>query len=214
LKYSATDISMHLNLNLAILNVALLWLLTTPHEFAHAWVATRLGDDTPRLQGRLTLNPLAHVDWLGTTILPALTSLFGGGFIGWGKPVYTNPAKLRWGLNGLALVAMAGPASNVVFAVILAVVKRAAESAAPALSQFAERGVYLSLYLAIFYMLPVPPLDGSKLLLAARIPPKIYNEIARAGFLLLIVAVSISDLGIWMSNWSYQAAAHIFALIR
>ena len=155
---------MHLNLNLAILNVALLWLLTTPHEFAHAWVATRLGDDTPRLQGRLTLNPLAHVDWLGTTILPALTSLFGGGFIGWGKPVYTNPAKLRWGLNGLALVAMAGPASNVVFAVILALVARAAAAAAPALSQFAARGVYLSLYLAIFNMLPVPPLDGGHIL--------------------------------------------------
>src|ERR1700683_5500059 len=115
---------MHLDFVSAFLNVALLWLLPTPHEFAHAWAATRLGDDTPRLQGRLTLNPLAHVDWLGTTILPALTSLFGGGFIGWGKPVNTNPAKLRWGLNGLALVAMAGPASNVVFAVILAVVSR------------------------------------------------------------------------------------------
>src|SRR5580693_176866 len=110
---------MHLDFATAILNVALLWLLTTPHEFAHAWVATRLGDDTPRLQGRLTLNPLAHVDWLGTTILPALTSLFGGGLIGWGKPVQSNPAKLRWGLNGLALVAMAGPASNVICAILL-----------------------------------------------------------------------------------------------
>jgi Zn-dependent protease len=205
---------MHLNLSLAILNVALLWLLTTPHEFAHAWVATRLGDDTPRLQGRLTLNPLAHVDWLGTTILPALTSLFGGWLIGWGKPVQTNPAKLRWGLNGLALVAIAGPASNVVFAVILAVVARIAAAAAPALSEFAVRGVYLSLYLAIFNMLPVPPLDGSKLLLAARIPPKIYNEIARAGFMLMIVAVSFSDLGRWMSMWSDQAGSYILALIR
>jgi Zn-dependent protease len=205
---------MHLDLQLALLNVTLLWLLTTPHEFAHAWVATRLGDDTPRLQGRVTLNPLAHVDWLGTTILPALTSLFGGGFIGWGKPVYTNPAKLRWGLNGLAVVAMAGPASNVVFALILAAAARATVTAAPAFAQFAARGVYLSLYLAIFNMLPVPPLDGSKLLLAARIPAAIYNEIARAGFLLLIVAVSVSDLGRWMSQWSYQGAAQIFGLFR
>ena len=124
---------MHLNFASAILNVALLWLLTTPHEFAHAWTATRLGDDTPRLQGRLTLNPLAHVDWLGTTILPALTSLFGGGLLGWGKPVYSNPSKLRWGLNGLALVALAGPASNVLFAMILAVVARATVGFAPAL---------------------------------------------------------------------------------
>jgi len=205
---------MHLNLNLALLNVALLWLLTTPHEFAHAWLATRLGDDTPRLQGRLSLNPLAHVDWLGTTILPALTSLFGGGFLGWGKPVTTNPAKLRWGLNGLALVALAGPISNVIFAVILAAVARASAAAAPALAEFAARGVELSLYLAIFNMLPVPPLDGSKLLLAARIPPVIYNEIARAGFLLLIVAVSISNLGRWMSQWSYEGTVRIFHLLR
>lgn len=205
---------MHLDFATALLNVALLWLLTAPHEFAHAWVATRLGDDTPRLQGRVTLNPLAHVDWLGTTILPALTSLFGGGFIGWGKPVYTNPAKLRGGLNGLAVVAMAGPASNVVFAVILAAVAHATATLAPALAQFAARGVNLSLYLAIFNMLPVPPLDGSKLLLAARIPPVIYNELARAGFLLLIVAVSVSDLGRWMSQWSYDGTAHIFSLFR
>ena len=205
---------MHLDFTTALLNVALLWLLTTPHEFAHAWTATRLGDDTPRLQGRLTLNPLAHVDWLGTTILPALTSLFGGGLIGWGKPVYSNPSKLRWGLNGLALVAMAGPASNVVFAVILAAVARATVTSAPALAQFAARGVNLSLYLAIFNMLPVPPLDGSKLLLAARIPMVVYNELARAGFLLLIFAVSVSDLGRWMSQWSYEGTAHIFGLFR
>jgi len=205
---------MHVDLSLALLNVALLWLLTTPHEFAHAWVATRLGDDTPRLQGRLTLNPLAHIDWIGTTLLPALTSLFGGGFIGWGKPVTTNPGKLRWGLNGLAIVAMAGPASNVIFAVILAAVARATIGSAPALAHFAARGVELSLYLAIFNMLPVPPLDGSKLLLAARIPPAIYNEIARAGFLILIVAVSVSNLGRWMSQWSYEGTERIFGLFR
>ena len=205
---------MHLDISLAVLNVALLWLLTTPHEFAHAWVATRLGDDTPRLQGRVTLNPLAHVDWLGTVILPAITSLFGGGFIGWGRPVYSNPAKLRWGLNGLALVALAGPASNVVFAVILAAIARAAAHTSPAVAEFAAQGVRLSLYLAIFNMLPVPPLDGSKLLLAARIPMVVYVELARFGFLLLIVAVSVSDLGLWMNQWSYLGARAIFAVVQ
>ncbi len=109
-----------MNYQAVLINVSLLWLLTTPHEFAHAWVATMLGDDTPRREGRLTLNPLAHVDWLGTTILPALTSLLGAGLMGWGKPVNTNPSQLRWGLKGLALVALAGPASNVVLAVLLA----------------------------------------------------------------------------------------------
>src|SRR5690349_25037904 len=110
---------MHLNFTTALLNVALLWLLTTPHEFAHAWVATRLGDDTPRLEGRVTLNPLAHVDWIGTALLPFVMALLGGGFLGWGRPVRTEPSKLRGGLNGLALVSMAGPASNVVMAVIV-----------------------------------------------------------------------------------------------
>jgi Zn-dependent protease len=205
---------MHLNFSLALMNVALLWLLTTPHEFAHAWVATRLGDDTPRLQGRLTLNPLAHVDWLGTTILPFITSLLGGGLLGWGRPVSTDPRKLRWGLTGLAVVAMAGPVSNVVFAVILGAVARLTINSVPNFAQFAARAVNLSLYLAIFNMLPVPPLDGSKLLLALRVPPVIYNEIARAGFLLLIVAVSVSDLGRWMAQWSYQGTLLIFALFR
>src|ERR1022692_508379 len=98
----------------AVLNVLLLWILTAPHEFAHAWVATKLGDDTPLREGRVTLNPLAHVDWIGTALLPFLTSLFSGGFIGWGRPVRTDPSKLKGGLNGMAVVAMAGPASNVV----------------------------------------------------------------------------------------------------
>ncbi len=160
------------------------------------------------------MNPLAHVDWLGTTILPALTSLFGGGLLGWGKPVQSNPAKLRGGLNGLAVVALAGPASNVIMAVLLAGVARATISFAPALAHFAARGVKLSLYLAIFNMLPVPPLDGSKLLLAARIPVVVYNELARAGFLLLIVIVSVSDLGRWMAQWSYEGSAHIFGFFR
>src|SRR5579864_7644458 len=154
---------MHLDIQTALINVLLLWILTAPHEFAHAWTATKLGDDTPRLQGRVTLNPLAHVDWLGTAILPFVTSLMGYGFLGWGRPVHTQTAKLRGGLNGLALVALAGPASNVVLAVILAIVAIATLHAVPALSSFAQKGVWLSLYLAIFNMLPVPPLDGSKL---------------------------------------------------
>src|SRR5208283_2252354 len=142
-------------------NVLLIVMLTAPHEFSHAWVATKLGDDTPRLQGRVTLNPLAHVDWVGTAILPFLSTLFMGGFLGWGKPVYTQTSKLRGGLNGLLLVALAGPASNVVSAVALGILAAAVHAVWPALSMFLIHGVWLSLYLAIFNMLPVPPLDGS-----------------------------------------------------
>ena len=198
----------------AILNVSLLWILTVPHEFAHAWVATLLGDDTPRREGRLTLYPLAHIDWIGTTLLPAITSLFGGGFIGWGKPVNTNPSKLRWGAKGLALVALAGPASNVVLAVILAGAALLAVRLVPAFSEYAARGVRLSLYLAIFNMLPVPPLDGSKLLLSAKVPYAVYAELARFGLILLLVLLTATSLGRWMSLWSYQATEQIFRTLH
>jgi len=202
-----------MNFEAALINVSLLWILTAPHEFAHAWVATKLGDDTPRREGRVTLNPLAHVDWIGTALLPALTSLFGGGFIGWGKPVNTNPSRLRWGHNGLALVALAGPASNVIFAVILGVAAVKAANLVPAFSEYAARGVRLSLYLAIFNLLPVPPLDGSKLLLAAKVPYAVYAELARVGILLLVVALTATSLGRWMSLWSLQGMELIFRVL-
>ena len=205
---------MHLEIQAALVNVLLLWILTAPHEFAHAWVATRLGDDTPRREGRVTLHPLAHVDWLGTAILPFVTSLLGGGFLGWGKPVRTDTSKLRGGLNGLALVALAGPFSNVILAVLMGVVAAMATHVSPALAGFARQGVFLSLYLALFNLLPVPPLDGSKLLLAARIPPVVYIELARFGFVLLIVAISFSDFGRWLGDWSYFGAQAIFSVFH
>ena len=191
-----------MNFEAALINVALLWLLTTPHEFAHAWVATRLGDDTPQREGRVTLNPLAHVDWIGTVLLPAVTSLIGAGFLGWGKPVNTNPSKLRGGVNGLVLVALAGPGSNVVFAVVLAA------------ANFAAQGAELSLYLALFNMIPIPPLDGSKLLLAARIPPQVYSMVARYGFLLLIVLIARTSIGYTLSAWSTQGTRALLGWFR
>ncbi len=203
-----------MNIEAAVLNVSLLWILTAPHEFAHAWTAIKLGDDTPKREGRDTLNPLAHVDWIGTLILPAITSLVSGGFLGWGKPVNTNPARLRGGLNGLALVALAGPASNVIFAALLAGVAVSMASVSQPVAEYCAHGAYLSLYLAIFNMLPVPPLDGSKLLLAARVPTFIYAELARVGFLAIIVAFALTDFGYWMSSWAYSGAGLLFGLFR
>jgi len=205
---------MHYDLEAALLNVLLLWILTAPHEFAHAWTATRLGDDTPRLEGRVTLYPLAHVDWIGTAILPFVTSLLGAGFLGWGKPVRTNPNKLRGGLNGLAIVSLAGPASNVVMAVILGLAAVATLKAQPSVAQFFAHGVELSLYLALLNMLPFPPLDGSKLLLAARVPMAVYAELGRFGFMLLIVLISVTRLGIWLNEWSYLGMRAIFSALR
>jgi Zn-dependent protease len=198
------------NIASALLDVLIFWLLTTPHEFAHAWVATRLGDDTPKLEGRVTLYPLAHVDWLGTVLLPAVTSLFGGGFLGWGRPVNTNIAKLRGHYNGLLLVALAGPASNILMAVLLA----ALGALVPQGQQILFRAAVLSLYLALFNLLPVPPLDGSKALLAARLPAMVYVELSRFGFILLLVVMFSTGLARWMSQVSYQSALTMFLFFK
>ena len=194
----------------ALLTVLIFWALTTPHEFAHAWVADRLGDDTPRLEGRVTLNPLAHVDWIGTVALPLLSAFFAGAFLGWGRAVNTNPARLRFGRNGLALVALAGPASNVVFAVVLALIG----ALAPSMGEILFRAAYLSLYLALFNMIPVPPLDGSKLLLAAGIPIVAYIELARFGFILLLVILYSTPVLQWMSQTASQWAMTMFLAFR
>jgi Zn-dependent protease len=205
---------MQMNFEGAAINVAILWMLTVPHEFAHAWVATKLGDDTPTREGRVTLYPLAHIDWLGTTILPFITSLLTRGFIGWGKPVNTDVRQLRYGLNGLAIVAMAGPICNLVMALILVILSVATRAVFAPLSQLAGMAAELSVYLAIFNLLPVPPLDGSKLLLAARVPRAIYNELARFGFLLLIVAISATGLGQWMQLGTDYIVQFFYGLIR
>ncbi|MEN6603821.1 MAG: site-2 protease family protein [Bryobacteraceae bacterium] len=197
----------------ALINVLLLWILTVPHEFAHAWVATRLGDDTPRLEGRVTLHPLAHVDWLGTVLLPFITSLVSGGFLGWGKPVNTNPFKLRGGVKGLAMVAVAGPASNLVFSVILALFAVLIARPFPAAAGIAAQAVALSIYLALFNLIPVPPLDGSKLLLLVRTPAMVYNELARGGFIIIMVLIMATPLGRWMSMASFTATDTIFRLL-
>ncbi|MCU0226527.1 MAG: site-2 protease family protein [Bryobacterales bacterium] len=197
----------------AAITVLLFVILVAPHEFAHAWVAKQLGDDTPVLQGRVTLNPLAHIDWVGTVILPAVASLLGGGIFGWGRPVLTNPAKLRGGSQGLLRVALAGPAMNVILAFPFAALSAyflAVEQ--KEIAQFCLRGTYLTVFLAIFNMMPVPPLDGSKFLIAFNVPPAIFNEIARMGLLILILAMAFTPLGTWMSNISVTTALALVGL--
>ena len=122
--------------------------------------------------------------------------------------------ELWGGLNGMALVALAGPASNVVFAVVLAAVAAATAHVNLAVANFAAQGVRLSLYLALFNMIPVPPLDGSKLLLAARIPVEIYSMVARYGFLALILMMAYTQVGVTLSTWSYQAAGFMLGWFR
>lgn len=196
----------------ALLNVALLCILTVPHEFAHAWVATRLGDDTPEREGRLTLYPPAHIDLWGTLILPVVATLLGGGLLGWGRPVNTVVSRLRFGWSGLALVALAGPASNILLAMIFIAASIAAADVFADLADFSRRAAALSVYLALFNMIPIPPLDGSKLLLALRLPAAVYEELARFGFLLLIVGLAATRLGVWLSWASFAVTQALFGL--
>jgi len=131
----------------------------TIHEFAHAFVADKLGDPTPRSQGRVTLNPLAHLDPLGTLALLLVR-------FGWGKPVQFDPSNLEHPLRDSALIALAGPATNITIAVLLSFVIKLqlipSELFLIALSQV----LVINIVLAIFNLVPVHPLDGSKILLA------------------------------------------------
>lgn len=196
----------------ATLTVLLFVILVAPHEFAHAWVAKQLGDDTPVMQGRVTLNPLQHIDWLGTVILPAVFSLMGGGLIGWGRPVMTNPSKLRGGRAGLLKVALAGPAMNLLLAIPFAAGTAYLLGMNQEVASFCGRATYLTLFLAIFNLMPVPPLDGSKILLALNVPAVVFQELARMGLMILILAMAFTPLGNWMSSASYHGAFWLVGL--
>jgi len=159
----------------------------TFHEFSHALVADQLGDRRPRAMGRLTLNPIPHIDPLGAVMLVV------AGF-GWAKPVMVNPAALRDGRRGMALVAFAGPIANVVVAVAFAILYRVLGIAGVEDGFFlrlVELIVTLNLLLAIFNLVPIPPLDGYNVLLAF-LPPRqamVVRQYAPYGVIILLVLV-------------------------
>jgi Zn-dependent protease len=170
----------------------------TFHEAAHAYAAWTLGDDTAFRLGRVTFNPLKHVDSFGTILLPALLFLTNAPFLfGWAKPVPVQFRQLSHPRRDMALVALAGPLTNIILAfasaVLFHLVWLLPDPAAPWLVQTLSHSIVLNLVLAIFNMIPVPPLDGSRIAMSL-LPNALarpYAKLERFGFLILLGAIFV-----------------------
>src|SRR5688572_6844528 len=186
-----------------LIDYAFLVIIITFHEFGHAWAAWRCGDDTARLQGRITLNPVAHMDLIGTVVLPLLAvvlrasgSGLAGFIIGWGKPVPVNILQLRRRKLDDMLVAMAGPMMNVLIALFVMAVARAGlllES--KMLVEACYRLAVLSMFLCFFNLLPIPPLDGSHILkYLVGMSYETFWRISQFGILIVLVVNQIDQV--------------------
>jgi len=152
-----------------LFSVLVLVFSVVAHEVSHGYMAQYLGDPTARLAGRLTLNPLRHIDPIGSLLVPFITSILPGGIVfGWAKPVPYNPYNLRDQKWGDAKVALAGPLTNLGIAVIFAAMLRFGEGAvAPEAANIMQMIVLINVILTVFNLVPIPPLDGSKVLFNA-----------------------------------------------
>ena len=189
------------------------WLSLTVHEFAHAWSAFKLGDNTARERGRLTLNPIAHIDPIGTLLLPLLGVPFG-----WARPVPVNPARFerRFTIRqGMLITAAAGPISNLLLAlastVLLGVLLRFAPGliapSAPTTSLFLIL-INVNVALALFNLLPILPLDGGKLL------GTITNNIKRTAMVGMLLAGVLALVSIAINQWFTMVLLGYFAYIN
>lgn len=139
-------------------------LSVTAHEYAHAFVAHEAGDDSAERVGRLTLNPLAHIDPIGTVLIPLILLFTSGGFFGWARPVPYDPRQLRGGVKDEVKVALAGPIANLSIAFIVMLIAGLVPDGLLAEGRLITYVVFTNIFLAVFNLIPVPPLDGSKLL--------------------------------------------------
>jgi Zn-dependent protease len=195
-----------LDISYLVIAFAVLIFSLTVHEAAHAWSASRLGDDTARRLGRVSLNPVVHVDPIGTLLLPLVAIIGNLPIIGWAKPTPVNPRNLRHPRRDNVLVTVAGPASNLMIAVAAAMALRLIPAADPSvegmdvsspLILLAIQLVDINLLLALFNMIPVPPLDGGRVM-AGLLPPALairYNQLGRYGFIIIYALMLTGALG-------------------
>jgi Zn-dependent protease len=180
-----------------LIQYLLLVALLTFHEYGHAWTAWKCGDDTARLQGRVSLNPVVHIDPIGTVALPLLmifiSPSIGRFLIGWAKPVPVNPYNLNHPKRDDILVTMAGPAMNLLLAIgLVALARVGMMSHSDQMVDFCLQAAGLSLILCFFNLIPVPPLDGSHILrIATGMSQETYANFARFGFIIIIVLLQV-----------------------
>ncbi|MBI4051511.1 MAG: site-2 protease family protein [Elusimicrobia bacterium] len=187
-----------------ILQLPILFFSVVVHEFFHGWMAYRYGDDTAYLSGRLTFNPIPHIDPLGTVLLPLFCRLTNTPMFGWAKPVPVNPLRLHHPRQDMVKVALMGPAANLILVLLAAVSHRFSiglEFLSPdlkmTLTQVMRFTVILNLYLAFFNLIPVHPLDGSQVL-SGLLPRRwlwYYQSHAPYGFFIILFLMATGVLG-------------------
>jgi Zn-dependent protease len=196
-----------LDIDVAQIFIAFIVLLfsLTVHECAHAWTADRLGDPTARLLGRVSLNPMVHADPIGTVVFPIVAMIASAPLIGWAKPVPVNIHRLRHHRRDYVLVAAAGPASNLVLAIAVAValqllpvspVTLGEPNISVPLAQLLSQALRLNVLLAVFNMIPIPPLDGGNVL-GGLLPPGLgsrFDAFVRPYGFILLYAVILTPL--------------------
>lgn len=212
---------------LSLVQRIVVWILPilfaiTVHEVAHGWAAKKLGDNTAYSQGRLTLNPLKHLELFGSVLLPGLLLLTGTGFIfGWAKPIPVEPRYFKRPLRDMAIVAAAGPLSNILMAIAWALIARlgvmvgtSLEAVSLPLIYMGSAGIAINLGLAVINLLPIPPLDGSRIV-TALLPIRLaiqYNQLERFGFVILIVLLYTRVLNTLIAYPLYIAQKLFFAI--
>jgi Zn-dependent protease len=210
---------------LTLIQRIVVWILPvvfaiTVHEVAHGWMAKRYGDKTADQLGRLTLNPLKHIDPVGTIIIPGLLLITFTGFIfGWAKPVPVDARNFKNPKKAMMMVALAGPVSNLLMAVGWALLARVGvtielEFISMPLIYSGVAGITINLVLALINLLPIPPLDGSRIL--SGVLPDYwawrFNQLERWGFLILLVLLATNALGAILGYPLYYAQQLFFSL--
>jgi len=189
---------------LLIYIIPLLFAITL-HEAAHGWVASKLGDHTARMMGRVTLDPTKHIDPIGTIAIPLVLLLSSSGFIfGWAKPVPINFNALRSGKNGMIWVALAGPGANMFMAICwLFVMIVAINMNIDVLIEMGRVGILVNCVLAVFNLLPIPPLDGSRVI-SALLPNRLayqYNQLEQYGLYILLGLMFLGGFNYLVRPW-------------